>query len=121
MAATAPAALSAADRLAIVDALMARYNAQDADGYAAFFAEQGCEANYRGAVLREGREGVRAGLTKMFAEFPENRADVLEKQAVGDYVVLNERVYRSNDAAPFDVVSIYSFEDGAIVRVEFVR
>jgi len=109
------------DRLAQVDRLMALYNAQDADAYADMFVEDGAEAGYRGAVLREGREGVRAGLKKMFAEFPENRADVLQKFAMGDFVVLHERVYRSAEAEPFDVMSIYSFRDDKVERVEFVR
>ena len=57
-------------RLDLLDRLMERYNAGDADGYAAFFAEDGCEAMYRGDVLRAGREGVRAGNAKTFADFP---------------------------------------------------
>ena len=108
-------------RLALVDELMARYNAQDADGYAALMSEDAAEASYRGAVLREGREGVRAGLQAMFAEFPENRAVVHARYAVGDKVVLHEEVFRSNSTPPFEVISIYSFAGDKVERVEFVR
>jgi hypothetical protein len=57
----------------------------------------------------------------MFAEFPQNRAAVHARYAVGDKVVLHEEVFRSNEAAPFEVISIYSFRDNKVERVEFVR
>ncbi|WP_184017317.1 nuclear transport factor 2 family protein [Sphingobium boeckii] len=100
---------------------MAFYNAQDADNYADMFTETGSEAGYRGDVVREGREGVRAGLKKTFAEFPENRADILQKFQMGDFVVLHERVYRSKTAEPFDVMTVYSFDGDLVDRVEFIR
>lgn len=109
------------DRLAIVERLMDRYNAHDADGYADMFAEHGCEAMYRGEVLREGREGVREGLRAMFAQFPANHAEVCAKYVFENNVVLHELVKRSPDVEPFEVVSIYSFSGDAIERVEFVR
>ena len=109
------------DRLAIVDRLIDCYNAQDADGYAAFFTEDGCEAAYRGAVLREGRNGIRAGNAKTFADFPENRAEIRARYAMGEFVVLHEDVFRGGDVAPFEVISIYSFRGDLIERVEFVK
>lgn len=108
-------------RLAIAEQMIAHYNAQDADAYVALMTEDGCEAAYRGAVLREGREGTRAGLRAMFAEFPENRAEIISGYELGDYAVLHERVYRSRTAEPFEVMSIYSFEGDKCSRVEFVR
>ena len=113
--------MTGAERLAIVDALMACYNAGDADGYAALMTANACEAMYRGDVLRDGQGGVQSGLGAMFAEFPQNRAVVHARYAVGDKVVLHEEVFRSPDVAPFEVISIYSFEGDKIERVEFVR
>ena len=107
--------------LAIAEQMIAHYNAQDADAYVALMTGDACEASYRGAVLREGKEGVRAGLKAMFAEYPENRADILQGYTLGDYAVLHERVSRSSSSEPFEVVSIYSFEHGKCSRVEFVR
>ena len=75
----------------------------------------------QGGVLREGREGTRAGLKAMFAEFPENRAEIVKGYQLGEYAVLHERVFRSSSAEPFEVMSIYSFEDDKCSRVEFVR
>ena len=108
-------------REALLDQLMDRYNAQDVDAYAAMFTEDGCESAYRGDVARAGRDGIRAGYAKVFAEFPQNRATVLEKFIYGDQVVMRERVARSPDAEPFEVMAIYSFKGELIDRVEFIR
>lgn len=109
------------DRIATTHEMIARYNAQDADGYVELMTDGACEATYRGAVLREGREGVRAGLKAMFAEFPHNRADILSSYALGETVVLHEKVSRSPEAEPFEVMSIYTFSDDKVDRVEFIR
>jgi hypothetical protein len=45
--------------LATAEAMIAAYNAQDVDTYVSYMTDDACEANYRGAVLREGREGTR--------------------------------------------------------------
>ena len=114
-------------QLLTAEAMIAAYNAQNADAYVEFMTEDACEANYRGAVVREGKEGTRAGLKAMFAEFPENRVTIVERHELGVYVVLKERVSRGTPAdgsaipAPFDVIAIYSFEGDKVSRVEFVR
>jgi hypothetical protein len=108
-------------KLAIAEQMIAHYNAQDADAYVALMTEDACEAGYRGAVLREGREGTRAGLKAMFAEFPENRAEIINGYELGEYVVLHERVFRSATSEPFEVMSVYSFEGEKCSRVEFIR
>lgn len=109
------------DTLAIAEQMIAHYNAQDADAYVALMTDDACEAGYRGAVVREGKEGTRTGLKAMFAEFPENRAEIISGHTLGDYVVLHERVFRSSTAEPFEVMSIYSFKGEKCSRVEFVR
>ena len=113
--------MSPQDRLAIVEQAIARYNAQDAEGYAAFFAAEGAEAGYRGSVLRAGRDAVRDGNAKTFADFPDNRAEIRASYALGDYVVLHEAVFRGSGVDPFEVVSLYSFAGDKIERVEFVK
>ena len=79
------------------------------------------------AVLREGREGTREGLAAAFARWPQNRAEIVEKQVIGDYVLFREHVTRgpatdgSELVEPFDVVAVYSFEGDKCSRVEFIR
>jgi uncharacterized protein (TIGR02246 family) len=110
-----------AELLSLAEQMIAHYNAQDADAYVALMTDDACEAGYRGAVLREGREGVREGLTKVFAEFPENRAEIVTGYELGDFAVLHEKVWRSRSAEPFEVMSVYSFDGGKCSRVEFIR
>jgi Uncharacterized conserved protein len=110
-----------ADNLATAQAMIAAYNAQDADLYVSYMTDDACEAGYRGAVLREGREGVRKGLKKLFAEFSENRAEIVTGYELGEFAVLHEKVWRSAASEPFEVMSIYSFEGEKCSRVEFIR
>ena len=113
--------------LATAKAMIAAYNAQDVGTYVSYMTDGACEANYRGAVVREGKEGTRSGLAAAFAKWPHNHAEVVEAQAIGDYVLMREHVTRgpasdgSEDVAPFDVVAVYSFEGDKCSRVEFIR
>jgi len=113
--------------LATAEAMIAAYNAQDVDAYVSFMTDDACEANYRGAVVREGKEGTRSGLAAAFARWPQNNAEVRETQVIGNYVLFREYVTRgpasdgSELVEPFEVIAIYSFDDGKCTRVEFVR
>ena len=113
--------------LAIAEQMIAHYNAQDADAYVSLMTDDACEANYRGAVLREGKQGTRTGLAAAFAKWPQNHAEIREKQAIGNYVLFREYVTRgpasdgSELVEPFEVVAVYSFEGDKCSRVEFIR
>ncbi|MDP5278394.1 nuclear transport factor 2 family protein [Sphingomonas sp. DG1-23] len=109
------------DKLATAREMIARYNAQDADAYVALMTDGASEAGYRGAVVREGKEGVRSGLKAMFAEFPGNRVEILGGWQLGQTAVLHEKVMRSPEAEPFEVMAVYSFSDDKVDRVEFIR
>ena len=111
----------ATTKLATAEQMIAHYNAQDADAYVALMTDDAAEAGYRGSVVRDGKEGVRSGLKEMFAQFPENRAEIISGYELGNFVALHEKVWRSNASEPFEVMSIYSFEGDKVSRVEFVR
>jgi len=108
-------------------AMIAAYNAQDVDTYVSHMTDDACEANYRGDVVREGREGTRSGLAAAFAKWPQNRAEIVHAQEVGNYVLFREHVTRgpATDGSPlvepFEVIAVYSFEGGKCSRVEFIR
>jgi hypothetical protein len=116
-----------ADFIEIATQMIAAYNAQDVDTYVSFMTDDACEANYRGAVVREGKEGTRSGLADAFAKWPQNRAEIVERQSIGNYVVFREHVTRgpaSDGSAliePFDVLAVYTFEGDKCARVEFIR
>ncbi|WP_395332957.1 nuclear transport factor 2 family protein [Novosphingobium sp. BL-8H] len=114
-------------RLAIAEAMIAAYNAQDVDLYVSYMTDDASEANYRGAVVREGKEGTRAGLRTAFAKWPENKAEIVSREVTDNYVVFREHVTRgpatdgSDLVEPFDVLAVYSFEGDKCSRVEFIR
>lgn len=113
--------------LATAEAMIAAYNAQDVDLYVSYMTDDACEANYRGDVVREGKAGTRSGLAAAFARWPQNRAEIVERQAIGNYVLMRELVTRgpATDGSalvePFDVVAVYSFDGEKCSRVEFIR
>ena len=113
--------------LATAEAMIAAYNAQDVDAYVSYMTDDASEANYRGSVVREGKEGTRSGLAAAFAKWPQNRAEIVERQAIGDYVLFREHVTRgpasdgSDLVEAFDVIAVYSFEGEKCSRVEFIR
>lgn len=108
-------------------AMIAAYNAQDVDTYVSYMTDEACEANYRGAVVREGKEGTRSGLAAAFAKWPQNKAEIVEASQIGAYVLMREHVMRgpatdgSELVEPFDVIAVYSFEGDKCSRVEFIR
>ena len=113
--------------LATAKAMIDAYNAQDVDTYVSFMTDDACEANYRGEVVREGKEGTRSGLAVAFARWPQNRAEIRDAQEIGNFVLMREHVTRglATDGSPlvepFDVVAVYSFEGEKCSRVEFIR
>jgi len=113
--------------VAIAEQMIAHYNAQDVDAYVALMTDDAAEATYCGAVLRDGKEGVRSGLAAAFKVWPQNKAEIREKQQAGNYVLFREYVTRgpSSDGSPlvepFEVIAIYTFEGDKCSRVEFVR
>ena len=116
-----------ANLVGIAEEMIAHYNAQDVDAYVSLMTDDAAEAGYRGAVLRDGKEGVRSGLAAAFKVWPQNKAEIREKQQIGNYVLFREYVTRgpSSDGSPlvepFEVIAIYSFEGDKCSRVEFVR
>ena len=119
--------LAADERIAIARAMIERYNRQDTDAYVELITDDACEANYRGAVVREGKEGTRTGLAAAFAKWPHNQAEIVDAQSLGNYVLFREHVTRgpasdgSELVEPFDVIAVYSFEGDKVSRVEFIR
>ena len=113
--------------LATAQAMIAAYNAQDVDTYVSYMTDDACEANYRGAVVREGKEGTRSGLAAAFVRWPQNHAEIVEEQAIGSDVLMRGHVTRgpasdgSELVEPFEVIAVYSFEGDKCSRVEFIR
>ena len=114
----APACITPFD---VAQAQLEAYNTQDLDGHCACFADDVVVADLNGAVTVSGLAAYRAKYEHVFADFPQNHAELLNRIVVGNRVIDHERVKRSPDADPFEVAAIYTVADAKIVRVDFVK
>ncbi|HYC02381.1 MAG TPA: nuclear transport factor 2 family protein [Azospirillaceae bacterium] len=111
---------SPADKVAIVQAQLEAYNAQDTAAFAATYAEDVVVAEVGGEVTIRGRAALFDRYAKLFAEFPDNRAEILHRIVIGDRVVDHERVTRRADTI-IEVLAVYTVTDGLIRRVDFIK
>jgi hypothetical protein len=97
------------------------YNAQDLDAMMAFYAPDVVVSGLNGVPTETSRGTLRARYEKAFAQFPQNKAELVKRIAVGGTVADHEHVIRAPGGETFDVIAIYSFKDGLISRVDFAK
>jgi hypothetical protein len=97
------------------------YNAQDLDTYVSYFAEDCVVSGLNGQPSETNRAAIKACYAKAFAQFPQNKAELKNRIAVGNTVVDHERVIRTPGGEEFEIIAIYSFKDGLISRVDFAK
>lgn len=107
--------------LEIVQGQLDAYNAQDLDAHVACFADDVVIADFNGAVSLTGRVAYKERYAKMFGDFPQNKVELVNRMVLGGTVMDHERVRRTPDSEPFDVIAIYSIVGDKIARVDFVR
>jgi len=116
--------LTAAEKLSNLDLVQAQleaYNAQDLDAYCAFFADDILVGDLNKPPHTSGIETYRSNYAGVFAKFPQNKAELLSRMAVGPTVIDHERVIRSPGGETFEVIAIYTIADGKIARVDFAK
>ena len=97
------------------------YNAQDVDALCGFYADDLVVSDLNATPNLHGLLAYRERHLGLFAQFPQNRAELLSRVTVGNTVIDHERVFRSPDATPFEVAAIYTFAGEKIARVDFVK
>lgn len=110
-----------AAHIATAQAQLDAYNAQDLDAHVACFADDVVIADFNGAENLHGIAAYRERYAQVFAQYPANHAKLLGRLACGHVVVDHEEVRRHPDQAAFEVLAIYSFTEGKIARVDFVK
>jgi len=106
--------------LDVVQAQLEAYNAQDLDAFCACFSGDCVIADLNGAVRQKGAGEIRERYAAMFAQYPENKAHIVNRIAVGDVVIDQEQIQRSPELK-LEAIAIYTVRDGRISRVDFVR
>lgn len=97
------------------------YNAQDLDTYVSYLAQDCVVSGLNGTPTETSRDAIKARYAKAFAQFPQNKAELLNRIAVGNTVVDHELVIREPGGEQFEIIAIYTFRDGLIVRVDFAK
>jgi hypothetical protein len=105
----------------VIDNLVIAYNNHDARAFADFFSEDAMHGTLHSELLQHGRKEIYQRYLEVFATYPENKTEVVQRIAFGQFVVDHELVTRSSSAEPFNVVAIYTLKDGLITRLDFVR
>lgn len=104
----------------VLDRLVEAYNAGDAARFAALLTDDVKIVSHPGRVLQSSAAEVREHYRRVFAENPGNRSEVVYRLVLGDRVVDHERVRRSADADPFDVIAINTLAGERIARIDFI-
>ena len=74
-----------------------------------------------GTPTETSRQALYVRYAKAFAQFPQNKAVLKNRVAVGNTVVDHELVIRAPGGEQFEIIAIYSFKDGLISRVDFAK
>ena len=109
------------EALAIAEKQLDAYNRQDLDAYAACFTADCKVATLNGPVTEKSREEIRARYAEAFAQFPGNKARLVNRIVVGNTVIDHEDVSRGPGLEQFEIIAIYTVKDGLIARVDFAR
>lgn len=97
------------------------YNAQDIDAFLACYADDAELASLNGGVNQTGLDAIRKRHEDLFAQFPQNRARLVNRIDLGTTVIDHEAVERSPGGETFEVAAIYTLRGGKIARVDFAR
>ena len=107
--------------IAIAQAQLDAYNAQDLEKYVTYFTQDCVISGLNGTPTETSRDALQARYAKAFAQFPQNKAELKSRVAVGNTVVDHELVIRSPGGEQFEIIAIYTFRDGLISRVDFAK
>lgn len=104
----------------VVQRQLDAYNAQNLEVFCACFADNCVLAELNGAVTERGSAAIRTRYAQLFADYPENRAELVNRLAVGDVVIDHEDIVRS-PSERFVAAAVYTVKNGLIARVDFIR
>ena len=99
------------------------FNRRDLAGFVTVYAPDVVIEDGAGKVLMEGHDGMRAMYGPLFTQSPNLRAEVVNRIAVGDYVIDEERTTGFNFSGfptELHAAVIYHLAGGRIVRVQLL-
>lgn len=107
--------------VALVQRQLDTYNARDLEAFLDCYADDCIIGDLNGAITQDGKAVIRERYTAMFAKFPENKALLVNRIALGNTVVDHEDVIRAPGGERFFAIAIYTIAGGKIARVDFAK
>jgi uncharacterized protein (TIGR02246 family) len=98
--------------IAIAQKQLDAYNAQDLDTYVSFYAEDCVISGLNGQPTETSRAAIKARYAKAFAQFPQNKAELKNRIAVGNTVVDHELVIRAPGGEQFEIIAFIPSKTG---------
>ncbi len=104
----------------VIDAQLDAYFARDLERFAACYAPDVLITSATGEVLAEGHDGIRHMYGELFENSPQLRGRVVNRIAVGSFVVDHEEIEGFNlpgSPTSFEAIAAYQVTDDKISRV----
>jgi hypothetical protein len=117
------AEVSAADLTpeAVVRAYTDAANRHDLEAFLALYAPEIRKFRFPGELTSSGIEHNRQVYTKSFAQKSQIRIEILELMAIGDKVIVHDRVTGRPDNKTADELTIYQVQNGKITNIVYVE
>jgi uncharacterized protein (TIGR02246 family) len=104
----------------VIDAQVDAYFARDLERFVACYAPDAVITNAAGELLAEGHDGIRQTYGRLFENSPRLRGRVVNRIAVGNFVVDHEVMEGFNlpeSPTSFEAIAAYQVADEKISRV----
>lgn len=105
----------------VVRAYTEAANRHDLEAFLALYAPDVRKFRFPGELTSEGIEHNRAVYSKAFPAAPKLKIEILELFAVGDKVVVHDRVTGRPDGKIADEITVYQVQNGRITNIVYVE
>jgi hypothetical protein len=109
------------DPESVVQRQVEAYNAGDIDAFSATYHDEIEIFDYPDVLRSRGKDRLKATYGEMFRKYPDLRAEIENRIAMGNYVIDFERVSGLPGGIGKTAVPIYEVTGGRIRRVWFIR
>ena len=104
-----------------ITAVLAAFNAHDANAFAAAFADDGEMIDYPDEVAGRGRAEIGVYMGRMFAACPQASVGLIGQIDLGLRQITHERFDMGDGSPRYDAALVYILRDAEIIRMDFVR
>ncbi len=105
----------------VVQAQLDAFNRHDMDAFLSHISEDIILEDGRGELIMIGRHAFAPIVSGMWAEHPGLRSDLLDRMALGQWVIDETMMVGHIDNSSSHLISIYRVIDGEIVEIRTIR